>query len=47
MFKKFFNLLICIGLLMQSFLFAIPVMAEEIKEIDIIINGIYQGNNEA
>ena len=46
MFKKFFNLLICIGLLMQSFLFAIPVMAEEIKEIDIIINGIYQGNEK-
>ena len=42
MYKKFLNLLLCIGLLMQSFLFAIPVMAEEIKDIDIIINGIYQ-----
>ena len=48
MIKKFLNVVfICIGLLMQSFLFVIPVMAEEVKEPTLKINGIYQGDNLA
>lgn len=47
MIKKFFNVFMCIGLLMQSFLFVIPVMAEEVKEPTLKINGIYQGDNLA
>ena len=31
MIKKFLNAFMCIGLLMQNFLFVIPVMAEEVK----------------
>lgn len=47
MIKKFLNVFMCIGLLMQNFLFVIPVMAEEVKEPTIKINGIYQGDNLA
>ena len=48
MIKKFLNVVfMCIGLLMQSFLFVIPVMAEEVKEPTLKINGIYQGDNLA
>ena len=45
MIKKFLNVFMCIGLLMQNFIFVIPVMAEEVKEPTIKINGIYQGDN--
>lgn len=45
MIKKFLNVFMCIGLLMQNFLFVIPVMAEEVKEPTIKINGIYQGDD--
>lgn len=47
MIKKFLNVFMCIGLLMQNFLFVIPVMAEEVKEPTLKINGIYQGDNLA
>lgn len=47
MIKKFLNVFMCIGLLMQNFIFVIPVMAEEVKEPTIKINGIYQGDNLA
>lgn len=47
MIKKFLNVFMCIGLLIQNFLFVIPVMAEEVKEPTIKINGIYQGDNLA
>ena len=45
MIKKFLNVFMCLGLLMQNFAFFIPVMAEEIKEPTIKINGIYQGDD--
>ena len=47
MIKKFLNVFMCIGLLMQNFLFVMPVMAEEVKEPTIKINGIYQGDDLA
>lgn len=47
MIKKFLNVFMCIGLLMQNFLFVIPVIAEETKKPTIKINGIYQENQLA
>lgn len=47
MIKKYLNIFMCIGLLMQNFIFIIPVNAEELEEPFININGIYQGNKIA
>lgn len=43
MIKKFLNLFMCLGLLLQNFVFVIPVMAEETKEPKIKINSLKQG----
>ena len=46
MIKKFLNVFMCIGLLMQNFLFVIPVMAEEPKKEELVINSITQNGEE-
>lgn len=46
MIKKFLNVFMCIGLLMQNFLFVIPVMAEETQKEEFIINSITQNGKE-
>ena len=46
MIKKFLNVFMCIGLLMQNFLFIIPVMAEETQKEELVINSITQNGEE-
>ena len=46
MIKKFFNLVMCLGLLLQNFLFVLPVMADELEGPKIKINGLEQGGEE-
>lgn len=46
MIKKFLNVFMCIGLLMQNFLFAIPVLAEETEKEELVINSITQNGKE-
>ena len=44
MIKKILNLLICIGLLFQNFGYVIEVFSLTNEDIEIKINGLYQGN---
>lgn len=47
MLKKLLNLILCIAILMQNFLFALPaVKAEEAKKEELIINSITQNGKE-
>ena len=45
MIKKFLNVFMCLGLLMQNFAFVIPVMAQENDETSIDIVSITQGDD--
>lgn len=45
MIKKFLNVFMCLGLLMQNFAFVIPVMAQENAETSVNIVSITQGDD--